>query len=374
MWTIALKSLIADRGKLLTALVGVVFSVVLVNVQGGLFLGLIRKAGLLVNHCQADIWVGHRHMHNVDFPQVIPRRWIHRVRSIPGVKLAEPYQVGWGAMTLPSGGHESLVIVGSSRPHLLGTAWNLKEGDFESLLRTDGIVVDELEGGKLDHPQLGEIREINGRRARVVAKSHGILGFLVAPYLFTTEQRALAYLERDPDMCSYYLVQLQEGVNPASMCRLISNRVPQVDAMTSDDFARLSINFWMTRTGLGISFGAATLLGLAVGLIMVSQTLYASVLDRMEEFAALKALGAKEVHVYSILFVQALIMALLGSVIGLLLVAIIQYQFHAPKAPIVVPWWLSAGSGVAVVVICVVSSLLPYLRIRKVDPAMVLQG
>ena len=68
MWPIALKTLIADRGKLVTALIGVIFSIVLVNIQGGFFVGLIRRAGLLVDQGEADIWVGHKHMHNVDFP------------------------------------------------------------------------------------------------------------------------------------------------------------------------------------------------------------------------------------------------------------------------------------------------------------------
>jgi putative ABC transport system permease protein len=53
MWKVAFKTLAADRGKLLTALVGVVFSVVLVNVQGGLFLGLIAKASLLIDQGHA---------------------------------------------------------------------------------------------------------------------------------------------------------------------------------------------------------------------------------------------------------------------------------------------------------------------------------
>ena len=65
MWSIAIKTLLADRGKLFAALVGVVFSVVLVNIQGGLFLGLIRKASTLVDHGQSDIWVGHHKMHNL---------------------------------------------------------------------------------------------------------------------------------------------------------------------------------------------------------------------------------------------------------------------------------------------------------------------
>ena len=130
----------------------------------------------------------------------------------------------------------------------------------------------------------------------------------------------------------------------------------------------------MTRTGLGISFGAATLLGLFVGLVMVAETLYALVLDRLGEFGTLKAIGATERQVFSILFLQALSMAIVGSLIGLVLVGLIQRFCHTPKTPIVVPWWVSLGSCLLVLVICLVAAILPYVRIRKVDPMMVLQS
>ena len=87
---LAIRTLLHDRGKLIAGLVGVVFSVVLVNIQGGLFTGLMSKASLLVDRSQADIWVGHRGMHNVDFPHDIPLRWIHRVRSIPCLLYTSP--------------------------------------------------------------------------------------------------------------------------------------------------------------------------------------------------------------------------------------------------------------------------------------------
>jgi hypothetical protein len=48
MWSIAVATLVSDRRKLLTALVGMLFSVVMVNVQDGLFLGLIQKAAHFV--------------------------------------------------------------------------------------------------------------------------------------------------------------------------------------------------------------------------------------------------------------------------------------------------------------------------------------
>ena len=374
MWSIAVETLVADRGKLLTALVGVVFSIVLVNVQGGLFLGFINKAGLLADCGEADIWVGHRKMYNVDFPLDIPRRWVHRVRSIQGVNRAEPHTIGQTNMTLPGGGFELVVVVGVDRESRLGNAWNVVRGRPDAILKPDGVIIDECDLDKLEYPKMGEVREVAGRRARVVGFSHGIKSFLVTPYVFTTHERAAAYLRKSPSLCSYYLVQLEPGADAHEVCEAIRRRVPHLDVFPRNVYSRITANYWLTRSGLGISFGAATLIGLFVGVVMVAQTLYALVLDRLTEFGTLKAIGATERQIYRILFLQATIMAIVGSLIGLVLVAGIQHLYSTPIALILVPWWLSLGSCALVLVICLIASLLPYLRIRKIDPVMVLQS
>jgi putative ABC transport system permease protein len=374
MWSIAIKTLIADRGKLLTALVGVVFSIVLVNIQGGLFVGLIRKASLLIDSGEADIWVGHRRMNNVDFTHDVPRRWVDRIRGIPGVAAAEPYLIGHGSMTLPSGGFEPVEVVGCDPNSLLGGAGQFAEGGPESLLRPDGVMIDEFDSATLEYTGIGDIREINGRRARIFARTQGIVGFLITPYVFTTIDRAALMLRKEPEVCSYFLVRLAEHADRDQVLAEIRRRVPEADAQSREDYARMSVQFWMTRTGLGISFGAATCLGLLVGLVMVAQTLYASVLDRISEFGALKAMGADERQIFTILLTQALSMAIAGAQVGLGLVVAIQSLFSSPRAPIMIPWWLSLGSCALVVTICLVSSLLPYLRVRGVDPVIVLQG
>jgi putative ABC transport system permease protein len=242
------------------------------------------------------------------------------------------------------------------------------------VLKNDGVVVDACDDDKLGYPALNDIREVGGKRARIVAKSHGVTGFMAAPYVFTTYERAERFLHKRADKCSYFLVQVQPGVPVERVCADIQQILPEVEAFPKSLYSRISVNFWMTRTGLGISFGAATLLGLFVGLVMVAETLYALVLDRLSEFATLKAIGAKERQVYQILMLQALIMAAAGAVVGLAVVALVQQLFSTPRAPILVPWWLSLGSCLLVVVICLISSLLPYLRIRKLDPQMVLQS
>jgi putative ABC transport system permease protein len=373
MWTLAIKTLLADRAKLITAVVGVVFSVVLVNVQGGLFFGLIRKASLLVDQGNADIWVGHKKMNNVDFPQDVPRRLVQRIRSIDGVKHAESYLVGHSVMTLPDGGFEYVLVVGCDPATLLGGASPKVGGDMHEIRRADGILVDIHEAEKIGSPALGDIREIGRRRARVVGFTQGILGFLVTPYVFTTIDRAADYLGRRPGDASYFLVQVEPGASLPDVCRRIRERLPDMEAYTRDEYAAITVRYWLQRTGLGISFGAATALGLIVGLIIVGQTLYASVLDRLIEFGTLKAIGAHEGQVRAIILQQALTLAIVGSTLGLVCVLAVQASFSTPRAPIAIPWFVALGSCVIVTAVCLVSSLLPYLRIRAIDPAMVLQ-
>ncbi len=211
MWTIAIKTLLADRGKPITALVGVVFSIVLVNVQGGLFYGLIRKASLLVDQGDTDVWVGHKMMTNVDFPHGIPRRWGQRIRGVEGVDQAEPYLVGHSVMTLPNGGFEPVLVVGCDPSTLLGSANPAFGSNPAAIRQADGIIVDKYDTHKIGNPQIGDLREIGRRRARITGFSHGILGFLVTPYVFTTFDRAAGYLDRSTDEASYFLVQAKDG-------------------------------------------------------------------------------------------------------------------------------------------------------------------
>lgn len=374
LWNIAFRTLLFDRGKLLAGLVGVIFSVVLVNIQGGLFFGLISKASLLVDRSNADIWVGHRGMHNVDFPHDLPARWIDRIRSVPGVREVEPIRIRFSEMSLPGGNFEGVMVVGITKGSSLGRAFEIVEGPADALDHVDAVIVDQCDDAKLHSPAIGELREIGGQRVRVSGKCYGVLSFLVTPYVFTTYDRAAELTESDPSTASYFLVNAETGADAAEICEEICRRLGDVTAKPAGDFATTSVNFWMTRTGIGLSFGAATLLGLLVGLVMVAQTLYAMVLDRISEFATLKAIGATEREIVVLLGAQSTLVALVGIAVGVFLTIGIREAFSTPRAAIEIPVPLYFASAALVFVICLAASALPYLRVRRVDPHSVLQG
>ena len=271
--SVAIRSLFRDRGKLATALIGVIFSVVLVNVQGGLFLGLIRKASVLVDRSTADIWVGHRGMHSVDFPHDIPVRWGQRIAAINGVDEVSQMRVGFSEISLPDGNYEGVVVVGVDPTSTIGHPYTIVDGHDDALRRPGGIIVDQCDAPQLSNPTIGTRREIGGRGVRVTGQCFGVLSFVITPYVFTTLHLAAELTAADPRDTSYFLVSIGEDVAANEVCQRIESRIDGATAMTADEFSSTSVNFWMTRTGLGISFGAATMLGLFIGLVMVGQTL-----------------------------------------------------------------------------------------------------
>jgi putative ABC transport system permease protein len=377
MWFLAIKAMLAEKGKLLTSLSGVVFSVVLVNLQGGLLLGMIQKASLLVDFGQADIWVGHRHTTNVDMGTYIPERWIHRIRAIEGVERAEPYLVMFGQATLPDGRFENVVLVGSEPASLMGNAWIMADGDSRAIRDPNGILADVYDRTRLGNCQIGDVFEINNRRAKVVGMTQGIVSFTTNPYLFTTLERARkkygSPVGVPPDQCSYFLVKARPDITIPELCARIRDRVPEVDVHDRQAYSNICMEFWLTRTGIGISFGLAAFLGLLVGLAVVAQTLYASVTERIKEFGTLKAMGASDSCISRFVLVQALGNAFFGSLIGLLVSFLISTTGTA-RAPIVLTWWISAASVVLIVAVCVIAAYVPYWRIRRIDPACVLRG
>lgn len=374
MLSFALKTLTSDRGKLLIGLAGVVFSLVLVNVQGGLYFGLMRKASLLVDHCDADIWVGYRNVDNVDLARDIPESWGNRLRGLPEAACVEPYIVGKGTATLAGGRMEDVWIIGSAAPSMLGTAWGFIEGSAVDLQRPDAVSFDAVDAAKLGHPHVGDWLEVNGQRVQIAAQTQGITGFITMPYLFTTFETARRLSRISPGACSFLLLKLRPGSDRNRALAAVRQRVPDAAVYTPGEFARISQDYWMERTGIGISFGASTALGLLVGLMMVGQSLYALALDHLDEYATLKALGAEDRHICSVIVVQSLTIAGVGSGIGLSIVAAIRAFWHSPLAPIEIPPLLMGVAVALIVVICFVSSLLPYARIRRIDPATVLMG
>ncbi len=371
---LAWRNLVHDRARFAVTLIGIVFAVVLMGAQLGLLVGFAKTASTVVDHADADLWVSALGVSNVDISGRIPERRRFEALSVPGVAAVDAYVVQFAVWRKPDGGTESVIMVGFDQASGRGGPWSLSPGSTLTSLRIpDGVLIDRLYMHKLGVTRVGQVIEINNQRARVVGLTEGIRTFTQSPYVFTTYARAQRLALLRPGEASYLLVKLKPGADPDRVRRALSARLPFVDVMTVDRFARRTAAYWLITTGAGSALVLAAVLGLVVGIVIVGQTLYASTVDHLSEYATLRAMGATNRYLYRIIGKQAMISAVLGFGIGIgATIAMVMFS-RSGNVAMALPVWLILSLAVLTFAMCLLGAVISIRRVMTIDPTQVFQ-
>jgi len=371
---IAVRNLLHDRVRLAVTLTGVVFSVVLIAVQGGLFVGFTSATSCVIDNTDADVWVASKGVRNFDVTNPLKEAKYYQVLSVPGVGLVKRFIVQFANWRKPAGGMESIEIVGFDTISGLGKPWNLVAGDSGLLEIPDTVVFDEHYLGKLGVAGVGDSAEINDRRARIVGLTRDIRSFTTSPYVFASLRGALEYTKYKADEFTYLLVKAAPGVEPGELVRAIKARVDAVDVFTSREFARATQWYWMFTTGAGMALVIAAALGLVVGGVIVAQTLYATTMDHLAEFGTLRAMGAGGAYIYKIILWQAVINALAGYGLGIVISVFVVHSAERGGANIVLTVPMEVGLFFLTLFMCTAAAMVSIHKVTRIDPAMVFKG
>jgi putative ABC transport system permease protein len=368
---LAVRNLVHDRVRLIITLVGIIFAVVLINVEVGLFFGFAKTTSGLIDHSGADLWVMPVGTRDVDQVEPISDRRLYQTLAVPGVQQASGLNVEFVYFKRPDGGTESALMVGFDLATGFGGPWNIVEGDVRSLRFPDTIMIDEFYREKLGVTYLGQVVEISGHRARVVGFTRGIRSFTQSPYVFASTRTALDYSRIQENQTKYVLVSLIPGADPQAVKSDLARRVPGVDVRTAAQFSLQTQLYWLFTTGAGSAVLLAAVMGLAVGVVIVSQTLYATTIDHLAEFGTLRAIGASNRYIYGVIIRQAVLSSLCGYALGLLATMWIVRLVSDLGPVILLPKWMIAGVLVLTILMCIGAALISIRKVTRLDPSMV---
>jgi putative ABC transport system permease protein len=180
---LARRNLLYDRVRLAVTLTGIVFAVVLIVVEAGLFLGFTVTTSNIIDNSGVDLWVASKGVPYIELGVPFSERKLYQVKAVPGVQDAEKFILRWTQWKRADGRTESVQIVGLNPDKPLGGPWNLVEGAIADLKKPDAIIIDEVYKKKLGVERTGQVFEINGRRARIVGFTRGIRAFTTAPHV-----------------------------------------------------------------------------------------------------------------------------------------------------------------------------------------------
>lgn len=374
IFTIARQNLFHDTVRFLVTVTGVTFAVVLITVQAGLFIGFTDTISGVIDHSEADIWVSSKGVKNFDIAMPLNERHLYQVRSISGVLKAGKQLIQFATWKKPDGGQESVELVGFDENPGLGGGWNIVEGKEESLDFEDAVIMDQLYKQKLGVEKLGQRVEINGKRARVVAFTSGIRSFTTSPYVFARFKTARKMSTYAPNEVTYILAKARPGVRPEELKKKIQATINNIDVFTTEEFSSKTRRYWMLSTGAGAALLIAAFLGLIVGMVVVAQTLYATTMDHISEFATLKAMGAENSYIFRILIIQAVLSAGIGYVVGMIISIIIVQAAKNSEAAILLPAGLVIVMFFITQTMCIAGSFISINKVIWLDPGLVFKG
>jgi putative ABC transport system permease protein len=244
-----------------------------------------------------------------------------------------------GTMIQPLGGFDSLSGIDLDQFNQLSGGFRfVKGGGFKN---DDDVIVDEyyakeknLDVGStillMNHTwRVSGIFE-SGKLARVCARLD-----------------VLQSLTSSPRKLSQIYLKVDDPPHAQSVVNDLRDKMPGYFIYTMDEFASLLTisSVSLLRNFIGVVIGIAVI----VGFLVVSMAMYTAVLERTREIGILKALGASSGYILSLLFRETLLIAMIGTFVGILMTYGTQWlMMHAVPATLtqetVYEWWPIAGA------------------------------
>jgi putative ABC transport system permease protein len=367
--------------RLLAAVLGVSFAVILVFVQLGFQQALYDSSVRWHTALGYDLAVISPKTTYIVNPPGFPRNRLYQTLGFPGVASVTPVYIGIANWRNPDDPMQvrNIYVMGfdpmaegfrlAGDPEQVGRLRMPDRVLFDRLSRSEfGEVASQFDAGERINT------EINDRDVKVVGlfelgTSFGIDGSIITSDLNFRR----IFPDRAASRIELGLIHLEPGADLQWIKEQMQATIPgDVRILTRDEFVQHEVEYWSNSTPIGYVFGLGVAMGLAVGVIVVYQILFSDVQDHLKEYATLKAMGYSNLFLSRVVLNEAIMLAVIGFVPGILLSLLVYTQAtEATNLPVEMTVERAVLVMVLTVAMCAGSGLLALRKLRSADPAEV---
>ena len=332
--SLAWKNLTHDPRRLVLAVAGVGFAVVLIFMELG-FLALLESTVQVLRKLNGEVLIVSKAKYALPIMERFDVARLEQAKGLPGVENVVPFYM------------ETLAAV-LRRPNARGYPIRVlafRDGDgvmnlppltaHAGDLRRDGTALaDAACRAKFGIPQRD--RDLAGYRADLVGRPIRLAGHFHLGVDFATDGNLIMdaanfaryFPDRKPggdplSRVDIGVVRLAPGANPQAVRALLRAKLPaDVNVATKPELIEREMNFWRQSAPVGYIFLIGVYVGFVVGVVICYQIIYSDIADHMREFATLKAMGYSNGYFVKLVLCQALYLSLLGFLPGLATAAV----------------------------------------------------
>jgi putative ABC transport system permease protein len=366
--------------RLMVALAGIAFAVLLIMMQLGFRSALFESAVRFHERLDYDIALFSPDSVFIVRPQPFSIRRLYQALGFEGVAGVTPVYIFPSVWKNPwNNERRSINTIGFPPSHPLLDLDGF-DAARELLRRQDVVLFDRGSrpefGPVAERVAAGEtvVTEINDREIEVVGLFEMGTSFGIDGTVITSEDNWLRlFPERPRNEIQLGLIRLREGSDADRVRDALATYLPDdVLVLTRRQFVERETDYWNAATPIGYIFAFGAIMGFVVGAIIVYQILFADVSEHLNEYATLRAIGFRNRFVSGIVLQQAVILAVLGYLPG---VAIVWWLYGRAAAATNLPLYVTQDRAVTVFLLtlamCAISALLAVRKVRRLDPAEV---
>jgi len=367
-----------NKMRMAAALAGVAFANILVFVQLGIMGALNGTIGMSYLPINADIMVSASDANTLLDGSNVSRRYMYQALSVTGVESAAPLYTGSTEWRKPDGNASTMQVYGflpehsNFSPTVLGEKFVQLKLQNRVLIdtKTRGLAPEFSEGIDPSKPFDFEMRGMTLSAVDTFAIGGG---FSADGHMIMSDQTFLRLFPlRVSGTPTHILIKAMPGYELDNLVRKIEKRVNSsaIKIRTLQQAIAEDTRYQTTERPTGVIFGFGVFIGILVGLVIVYQVLATDVADHLREYATFKAMGYTDRFFLSVIVEEAVVLAVMGFIPGLLL-ALLMYFVMSSATGLPVSMEPSRVLSVlaGTIIACITSGYLATRRLASANPA-----
>jgi putative ABC transport system permease protein len=367
-----------ERGRLMVALAGIAFADVLMFMQLGFQSALYDSNTKLSRSLDADIVLVSPQARNTQNLSTFSRRRLYQSKDIAGVASAEAFYSNIITWKNPDSRKETSVQAIAFNPEKPALTLPEINQQLDKIKIPDRVLFDRKSRGDytkaIASVEQGKPVQTEVDRRNVLVTGLFSLGasFGADGILVVSDQTFLHFFpKRDVASISLGLVKVKSGYDPQQVATELKAYLPNdVRVLTHAEYIEFEESFWKTESPIGFIFGLGTAMAFVVGVVIVYQVLSTDVNSHIKEYATFKAMGYRNQYLLAIVFEEAIILAFLGFIPGVIIpIGLYSLAAGATALPIAMTAARATTVFMLTVAMCVLSGAIATRRLQSADPA-----
>ncbi|MEM6519092.1 MAG: ABC transporter permease DevC [Cyanobacteria bacterium P01_C01_bin.70] len=373
---LALLNLLHERTRLMVAIAGVAFAVMLIFMNLGFQGALLSTSVTFYEQLNGDIYLTSPQSLEISTTKAFPRARLYQVAGIAGVDRVMPLYLEYLLWRNPETRISRAMFVFGINPQdpVFAMPELQTAATREILERPNTVLIDRLSREEFGPQTIGIETEADRRRVTIGGQYTLGGGFAADGTLIMGDQNFVRFFYPRPfNQINLGLIQTAPGADVAAIAATLRQTLPaDVRVLTRREIIQNDLQYWLQSTAIGFIFTLGVIVSFIVGTVIVYQILYTDIRDHIKEYATLKAMGYSGRFLFGVVLQEAVILAVAGYVPGFV-VALGLYRLTqaATNLPMVMSPSRLILVFVLTVVMCGVSGLISVRRAVTADPAEV---